>query len=514
MCFPAARKLKRGSERVYRNMEQWNEIRQRVLVNGESKRSVLRSTGMHWTTLEKILSRSEPPGYQLKEPRPKPQTGPFLEQIRQILKDDQQAPRKQRHTIWRIFQRIKAAGYKGGYTQLRQAVHELQQVSREVFMPLEHKPGEAQVDFGRAYVKRQGVLEEVAYMALSLPYSNAMFARIYERECTESFWDGHVRAFEFFGGVPWRISYDNTSIAVKEIAGRERKLTNGFLRLQSHYLFKAHFCQPGRPNEKGVVEGAVGFARRNFMVPVPEISSYEEFNAQLLEQCRADMERTLRGRDGTKAELLQADQAAFRPLPAAPFEACRKISTASNSLSLVRFDCNDYSVPVEYAHRTVVAKGFVDRVEICRLTETLAVHPRLWTKEDVSFDPRHYLALLERKPGALDHAKPLSGWQLPECFQVLRARLGDEWGPEGKREYIRVLRLLEKHADEAVAQAIEKGLAVRAHTRDAIAQFLVPQEDWCGTTFKLDGHPHLRLVKVETPNLFAYRDLRVVGGGL
>jgi transposase len=494
-------------------MEEWNDIRQRVLVDGESKRSILRKTGMHWTTLEKILTEPEPPGYQLKQPRPKPVIGPYLEQIRQILKDDGQAPRKQRHSAMRIFKRIKEAGYSGGYTQVKEAVQEQRSRSQEVFVPLLHRPGEAQVDFGKAYVKEYGVLEEVSYFAMSLPYSDAMFVRVYERECTESFWDGHLKAFEFFGGVPWRITYDNTSIAVKEVAGRERRLTVGFLRLQSHYLFKAHFCQPARGNEKGVVEGAVGFARRNFMVPVPEIvNGLEYFNAQLLEQCRTDMERRLRGQDGTKAELLKEDQAAFRPLPQAPFEGCRKLSTASNSLSLVRFDHNDYSVPVEYAHRMVVVKGFVDRVEICRLTETIAVHPRLWTKEDVSFDPLHYLALLERKPGALEHARPLSNWQLPECFETLKRRLEDTLEAEGKREYIRVLRLLEKHAQDDVARAIESGLAVRAHTRDAIAQFLIPQEDWRATAFNLDGHPHLRLVKVESTNLFAYRELRIAGG--
>ena len=261
------------------------------------------------------------------------------------------------------------------------------------------------------------------------------------------------------------------------------------------------------------MEGAVGFARRNFMVPVPEIANgLEDLNAQLLEQCRTDMDRILRGEEVSKAELLKEDQAAFLALPAAPFEGCQKTSTTVNSLSLVRFDRNDYSVPVEDAHRSVVVKGFIDRVEICRLTQTIAVHPRLWTKEDVSFDPLHYLALLERKPGALEHAKPLAKLQLPECFEVLKRRLEDELESAGKREYIRVLRLLEKHTKEAVAQAIEKGLAIRAHTRDAIAQFLIPQEEWRATTFKLDGHPHLRWVKVESPNLFAYQELCCVGG--
>jgi hypothetical protein len=153
---------------VYRDMEQWAEIRQRVLVDGESKRKILRETGMHWTTLEKILSESEPADYRLKQPRPKPVIGPYLDQIQQILKEDREAPRKQRHSAMRIFKRIKDAGYTGGYTQVKEAVNDLRQTSREVFVPLEHKPGEAQVDFGRAHVWEQGELEEVAYFVMSL----------------------------------------------------------------------------------------------------------------------------------------------------------------------------------------------------------------------------------------------------------------------------------------------------------------------------------------------------------
>ncbi len=493
-------------------MDKWSEIRERVLVEGESKRQVLDETGMHWQTLEKILSHSAPPGYRMKQARPKKKIGPYLAQIEAMLRGDQDAPPKQRHTAKRIYVRLREAGYEGGYTQVKEAVRELRRHRQEVFVPLVHRAGEAQVDFGHAHVKWNGVLVKVAYIAVTLPYSDVMFVRAYERECTETFWDGHVHAFAFFGGVPWRISYDNTSIAVKKIIGRERKLTEGFLRLRSHYLFKSHFCQPARGNEKGVVEGVVGFARRNFMVPVPEITSLEQFNAELLERCRSDMERKLRGQEGTKAELLKADQAAFRVLPASPFEACRKRSTTASSLSLVRFDCNDYSVPVEFAHRPVVVKGFVERVEICRQTETIAVHSRLWGKEDVSYDPMHYLALLERKPGALEHARPLDGWELPECFGVLRRRLEDELESEGKREYIRVLRLLERHSESSVAIAIEKGLAIRAHTRDAIAQFLLPQEEWRATTFTLDKHPHLRLVQVASPDLFAYAELRRAGG--
>jgi len=495
-------------------MEQWAEIRRRVLVEGVSKRQILRETGMHWTTLEKMLGHSEPPGYRETKSRNKRKLGPWLGRIEQILKADQALPKKQRHSAKRIFDCLRAEGYAGGYTQVKGAVREMERTSREVFVPLIHRPGEAQVDFGEALARVGGGLRKIKFFVLALPYSDQIFVMAFERECTETFWEAHVRAFEFLGGVPSRITYDNSRIAVCQIMGaHERKLTRGFLQLKSHYLFDHHFCRVRRANEKGVVEGAVKYARQNFLVPVPQVRELDELNGYLLECCRGDAQRKLRGRAATKEQLLKEDRAAFVALPPVPFAACRLASTTASSLSLVRFDSNDYSVPVHCAHHLIVVKGFMQRVELCRKGEVVATHPRLWEKEQVRFEPLHYLALLERKPGALDHARPLEGWPLPECFALLRRRLEFELeGGQGTREYIRVLRLLEKHAVTQLARAVDKGLAVRAHTRDAIAQFLLPCEEWRATTFRLEGREHLRQVKVAGPNLSAYRSLLVEAG--
>jgi transposase len=242
-------------------MEQWLQIRQRVLREGVSKRQILRETGMHWTTLEKILEHSSPPGYQRTMPPKKTKIGPYLDRIRQILDSDQDTPKKQHHTAHRIWQRLQAEGFDGGYTIVKDAVREIKKTSQEVFMPLKHLPGEAQVDFGQAVVKMAGILRKIFFFVMALPYSDVFFVKAYERECTETFWDGHVEAFKFFGGVPKRISYDNSRIAISKIIGpRARDLTDGFLQLVSHYLFKYHFCLVRRANEKGVVEGLVKFA--------------------------------------------------------------------------------------------------------------------------------------------------------------------------------------------------------------------------------------------------------------
>jgi transposase len=498
---------------VYRDMQRWADIRRRVLVENVSKRQILRETGMHWRTLEKVLANPEPPAYRAPTPRARPKLGPYLDRVSRILDEDDGCPRKQRHTAKRVFDRIVAEGYEGGYTAVKKVVRDLKRIRREVFVPLIHRPGEAQVDFGYALAHVAGRLRKVAFFVMALPHSDALFVQAFERECTETFWEGHVRGFAFLGGVPRRITYDNSRVMVAKIIGpRQRRLTHGFLQLKSHYLFDHHFCLVQRPNEKGVVEGTVKYARLNFFVPVPQVRDLDELNANLLVRCREDQVRRVRGGAATKEVLLGEDRAAFVPLPATPFDACVKRSTAADSLSLVRFDDNDYSVPVRYAHHPVVVRAYVDRVVLGHQGEVIAEHRRLWGREGVSFDPVHYLALLERKPGALDHARPLDGWELPGCFAVLRRRLEAERDGEGTREYIRVLRLLERHSLDRLTAAVEQGLRVRAHSRDAVAQFLLPREDWRATTFSLDGREHLRRVVVRATEVAAYRDLLPIGG--
>jgi len=392
-----------------------------------------------------------------------------------MLKEDQA---KQYHTAKRIWQRLQQEGFTGGYTIVKDAVREIKKHHKEIFMPLSHRPGEAQVDFGYALVKMAGVLRKIAFLVMTLPYSDGFFVMAFDHECTETFWEGHVRAFEFFGGVPQRITYDNSKVMVSQIIGsRKRSLTTGFLQLVSHYLFDYHFCLVRRANEKGVVEGIVKFARLNFMVPIPEVRDFAELNEYLLGMCRDDLARRLRGKKATKAQLLKDDQANFGELPATSFDACRVEKTSADSESLVRFDTNDYSVPVEYAYHEIVAKGYTDRVKLCHRDQVVAVHDRCWDRQQQIFNPLHYLPMLERKPYSLDHARPFENWSLPECFQILRDRL-EAQQEDGTREYIRILCLLEKYTIIQLATAIENALQLRVHSADGIIQFADPLASW------------------------------------
>ena len=215
-------------------MNEWTTIRRRVLVEKDSKRSVCLEFGIGWRTLEKILAHPAPPGYRRQAPWGKPKLGPFLPVIEEILEADKTAPAKQRHTAKRIFERLRDEyGYEGGITQVTETVAQARRHGKEVFVPLVHRPGHAQYDFGEATVIIAGETTKAALSVMTLPYSDVFHVSAYPRECTESFQAGHVAGFDFFGGVPVRTSYDNSRIAVKKVVGRERELTDEFLRPES-----------------------------------------------------------------------------------------------------------------------------------------------------------------------------------------------------------------------------------------------------------------------------------------
>ena len=402
-------------------------------------------------------------------------------------------------------------GFTGGYTTINDAVRKIRnQAPREVFMPLTQPPGEAQVDFGQAVACIGGRVQKVIFFVMSLIHSDAMFVMAFPRECTEAFLEAHVRAFQFFGFVASRISYDNTKVAVTQILGaHERKLTTAFARLVGHYLFLPHFCRVRRANEKGVVEGAVRYSRQNFLVPVPQVASWAELNTHLLTCCRSDMNRRLRGKTLSKRLLLEEDKVVGLSIPDDRFDFRRMISTTVTSEALVRVDANDYSVPVEYGHQTVVARVSSDTVSVYRDRREIARHARCWEKEKQIFEPRHYLSLLDRKPGSLDHARPFAHWDLGEDFAALRRRL-EAQRDDGTREYIRVLLLLRDYPLGRLVIAVGHALRWTAPTADAIKQLLIPSERPELKIFHLDGREHLAGIKVAATDLRTYSRLREV----
>jgi len=494
---------------VFRSMDQWTKIRQDILVDGLSKREACRKYNLNFRTIQKVLQCAEPPDRPKEVDRAKPKIGSFVSLIHEMLESDKKAHAKQRHTGKRIFERLRDEhSYTGGITVVRDEIRRYKRSAAEVFMPLSHPPGAAQFDFGEARAIHRGREIKVMFCVMSLPYSDAFFCQAFPRECTETFQEGHVRAFDFFGGVPQRISYDNSKIAVAKIVGRRGQTpTHEFLRLQSHHLYKHHFCLVRRPNEKGHTEGLVKFARSNFMVPIPEFDDFEQFNQKLAEDCLKDLQRKLRGQENNKAELLAEERQAMLSVPANRFQARRVKSGKVNTLSLARFDRNDYSVPTQYAHRDVTLVGSLDRVKIVADSHVIAEHVRDWESENVHYDPVHYLALLEKKPNSLDFGKPFESWKLPAAFAILRRRLESDSGNDGRREFIRILRLLENQSLKELSRAVERAIEVGAMTVDVVRVFLQEGRESPAKLFRLDGRPHLQDHSIPEPNLSHYSDL-------
>ena len=481
-------------------MELYARVRRAVVVDKMSEREAARRFGLARETVRKMLRYSVPPGYRRQQPARRPKLDAWLGVIDQILEDDKAEGRKQRHTAKRIFERLRDEhSYTGGYTIVKDYVRLRKLSQREMFVPLAHPPGDAQADFGEAMVAIAGVEHKAHYLAMDLPQSDACFVMAFPAETTEAFLEGHNHAFAYFGGVPRTILYDNSKIAVARILGDgTRTKTQAFSELQSHYLFAEKFGRPGKGNDKGKVEGLVGYARRNFMVPRPRFATWEEFNAHLLIQSQKRRERKLRGHQQTIGERFEKDRERLLPLPAAPYEACDKRSTRVTSMSLVRYRTNDYSVPVEWGHREVLVKGFVHEVVICAASEVIARHPRSYEREDMIFNPLHYLALLEQKSNALDQAAPLVGWKMPEGFDELRRLMEARLGKKGKRECIQVLRLLETFALGEVEQAIDDALRMGTISFDAVKHLLLCRIERRPARLDLENYPHLPLAQVAT----------------
>ena len=495
-------------------VELYAGIRRAVMVEGLSRREAAKRFGVHRNTITKMLQYSTPPGYRRRERPASKKLGPFMAWIDKVLESDRAVHKKQRHTAHRIFERLRAEeGFSGGYTIVRQYVASATLRAREMFVPLSHRPGHAQADFGQADGYIAGKKVRFHYLCVDLPHSDGCFVKAYPAETAEAFCDGHVAAFDFFGGVPQSILYDNTRLAVARIVkGGKRLRSQMFAELQSHYLFEDKFGRPGKGNDKGKVEGLVGFARRNFMTPLPVAESFDALNARFLYDSTKRRQAILRGHIETIDHRMQADASAFMPLPPAPYDACHKVATRVSSLSLVRYKNNDYSVPTRYGHQDVLAKGYVDRVEIACRGETIATHVRSYGTAEFVFEPLHYLALLEHKSRALDQAAPLEGWRLAECIHRLRRLMEARMGNSGRREFIQVLRLMENFHQHQVEEAVTQALKLGAVSFDAVKMLLLAKLENRPVRLDLTFYPYLPAATVAATDPRAYLGLTANAG--
>ena len=442
--------------------------------DGMSIRQISRQFGHTRKTVRHVLGHAEPTAPTNRD-RKAPRLGPVESIIDRILADDEDAPAKQRHTAAQIHRRLRDEhAYPGGYAQVQRYVLKHRRRHRETFIPLGHLPGHRlEADFGHIHVDFPEGRKPVPFLVAAWAYSNAPFVLALPFERTEAILEGMVAAFEFFGAVPGEVWWDNPrTVATLILKGRERQVHPRFAALASHHVFEPKFCMPARGNEKPDAESTVKGVQKRFATPVPRVADLDELNRLLRRWCLAERDRVVRSLAGPFAikDRLAEDLASASPLPRDRFEACViHPAVAVDKYQSVAFDGNRYSVPRAFAFGLVTVKGFVDRIAIVSGGQVVATHGRSLEKSKVVLDPLHFLATLDRKPAALDHAPVFRDWVLPACFADFRARLERQHGHSaGARQYARVLQLLTEHPLTRLSTAIETCVNEQLDTADAV----------------------------------------------
>ena len=466
----------KGSERML-TVDHYELIRRKVEIDGETQRDVAKELGHSRKTVTKALKLRIPPGYQLTKPRPRPVIEPVRHIIDTWLEQNKKARRKQKHTAMRIYERLRDEyGFKGHYGTVQRYVKETTHRQREVFMPLQFDPGEeAQVDWHEGWIIEKGVERKCQFFVMKLCYSKATFVYPYEKANLESFLDGHVRAFEYFGGVPRRIAYDNLKCAVIKVGkGKKRRLNKRFKELRAWYLFETRFCNVAKGNEKGDVENACKRSERTYLCPQPHVDGIDQLASKLFDDCQNDLNR--KGPDvhggKTVADLLDEEKPYLLALQSERFSACRRRSSFVDSHSLVRVDTVCYSVPVQWAYHPYVIEVFVDQIRIWSAHQLVAVHRRCYIPGQFILDPMHYLKLLQRKPGSLDNARAFKGQPWGEAFDLMRSELEYRDPQDGTLRYIEILMLFTEYPEVEVKAAVGLCVRCRAFSKDAVLNVL------------------------------------------
>ena len=430
-------------------VEDYREVRRRWLA-GESQRGIARALGISRNTVKKYCEGSNVPwerkSYVRKATILTPEVRGFIEEC--LKTDEVEGRPKQEHTARRIYRRlVEEKGYQGGESTIRRAVHEIKGKTREAFVPLAFEPGDAmQIDWGECGIYLNGEKLTVYLFCARLCYSDAPFVIAYRRQNSESFLDALVETLKFFGGAPRRVIFDNAKVAVKDGFGANAVATESYAALSAHYGFEPVFCNIASGNEKGLVEGLVGFSRRNFCVPIPRAGSMEELNDMLRNACLAYRSHKVQGKEASVGALFVTEKDALYPLPAYAYDPARRAEAKVSLYSTVRYDTNSYSVPVEYCGRQVTVKALPNRIEVYSCGKMIASHERCFLHQQSIYRLEHYLPLLEQKGRAIFQARPVKD-NVPECFL--------QWLQKQKlkpKELVKLLRLSLEIGFDAVMQ--------------------------------------------------------------
>ena len=454
-------------------VELFEEMRREYEFGIGTIQGVARKFGVHRRMVRQALKDARPPERKKAE-RKRPKLKEVEEYINEILEQDRQAPRKQRHTARRIY--VRLVEEKGGEVISESTVRhyvgkrkrEMGMGGKEVYVPQSYELGEeGQVDWYEAWVEMEGERKAVQVFVMRSMGSGGAYHRAYWSATQQAFFEGHEKAFEYFGGVFKRLRYDNLGSAVRRILkGRNREQQERFIAFRSHWKFEASFCQPGKGHEKGGVEGEVGYFRRNHLVPMPKVSDVGELNGRLEEWCQADQGRMIGERREAVGELMVKEQGVLLGLAEEGFEIAEVCFPVVDSKRCVKVKTNFYSVPV-WPGTKVKVRVLAQEVEVVGSDGLVARHERCYGHNQQILNLEHYLDVLAHKPGALAGSKPLAQWRAagrwPESFDRLWEKLRQRHGnSDGTRKMIELLMAGREYGYDrlkaAIDQAVELGV--------------------------------------------------------
>ena len=465
-------------------VDQYDYIRTAHRVYGKTIRQIARDTGHSKNRVKKVLL-SQFMSYPTRARQPYPVLGPYLNTIDKWLKADKESPKKQRHTARRIYHRLQFEhGYPGSEGTVRHYVRDVKirfgLQTDKVFIPSNPALGhEAEVDWGNCHAILDNEPVKLKLFCIRSKGSGKHFVQCYPCERQQALLEGHIQAFSFFNGIFPTLIYDNLTTAVDKVfRGKDRRLQEGFTKFKAYYNFTPRFCNIAKGNEKGGVEGLVGYARRNYMVPVPRAGSLEELNSRLLEQCLAYGDHRIAGRSETVSELFEQEKKHLIPLPPVPYENVDTSSGKVDKYATVIIDKNRYSVPTTYAGLRGRSLLYIDRVEIFYNCKKIATHSRVFGNNKWQLDPQHYLELIYRRPQAFESARAIRQWrpQWPDCLEALLSRFSAKLGhTKGVKEFITVLMLFKDHESSEVIAAVKNALIANISSSAAVAHLLLKE---------------------------------------
>lgn len=459
-------------------MSLYAQIRE-AYTSGESQRSIAKRLGVSRQTVKKYCEGEIMPGVRKEYLRAPSIVTPEVEDfIRTCLATDkEEGLRKQTHTAKRIYDRLVAEQYfTGSYSIVRRVVHEMkaQYIPAQADMPLEYDPGDAiQIDWGEATIYLQGERKVVQIFCGRLCYSCDIFVMACLSQNAESFLEAQQKMFDYFGGVPRRLIFDNGKVGVKEGFGLHAVAQDYYRMFAAHYVFSTDFCNVASGNEKGLVENLVGYGRNNFLVPVPKVDSMDALNAQLLEGClQYRNNHRVQGRSQSVKDMYLIDKACLHPIAPYRYETARIATPSVGDYSTVRFDRNEYSVPVRFLRKTVTVKGYANKVVIICDQDTVVTYDRLMGQGKTTYKLEHYIDLLERKPRSVFQAKPVRQTVKKELLELGKLL------PGGNKDMVRLLRMCVDYGEDRVIFAVNRIPTGITPTVDMIRSYLEePQKE-------------------------------------